>query len=184
MRVVVILLFYSLIAGCTSYGVLEKSPYFNLDSLLSNNLLLLTESSMNIQKTGKVNGVIEERIISPDSAEWVKEFEVFRSVNINKPGTVNAYEKSETTSTITYQLKPSEKQQGVISQMLTYDEDRKLVSFEAFFKEENSLYQSERSYLVTFNSDQTIGSYQLEGRQKVLFGEWTEYNVLGKIKEK
>jgi hypothetical protein len=137
---------------------------------------------MSIQKTGKVNGALEERSITPDSAAWVNEFEVFRSVNINKPGTVNAFEKSETANTVSYQLKPAENQQGVISQKLTYDEDRKLVSFEAFFKEENSLYQSERNYLVTFKSDQSIGSYQLEGRQKVLFGDWTNYNVLAEIK--
>jgi hypothetical protein len=168
--------------GCTSYGVVEKSPYFNLDSLFASNLALLTESGRGIEKTGKVNGAVEERTITPDSAAWVKEFEVFRSININKPGTVNAFEISETANTVSYKLKPAEKQQGVISQRITYDSDRKLVTFEAFFKEENSLYQSERNYLVTFKSDQTIGSYQLEGRQKVLFGEWTDYNVLAEIK--
>lgn len=168
-------------SACSQYGDTSSLAYFNLDSLISQQATLLTKKGARLEKSGLVNGEWETQILAEDSALWARELDVFSLVDINKPGTVNAYDVTSTANQTIYQLKAKERQQGVIMHRVTYHSTGGLKTFEAFFKEENALYESERNYTMQFADNGLLSSYQLMGRQKVAFGDWVNYEVAGKV---
>ncbi len=178
-RILSIILLFSVI-GCEQYTEVKSTPYFKLDSLLTAQVDQLSQRNVTLKKKAMVNGEVEEETLEADSSLWAEELAIFRELDLNKPGTLNAYEVSKSNSRIVYNLKPEEKQSGVISMEIEL-EGGVPAKLEAEFVEDNNLYTSNRKYLLTFSNQAALKSYKITGRQKVAFGDWVDYEVEGEI---
>ena len=76
------------------YNEVKKiSTYYNIDSLLSSQIIILSNSN-NLKKEVMWNSISEKSNFSPLNFDWKKELNVFNQIDINQPSNKSAYEIS------------------------------------------------------------------------------------------
>jgi hypothetical protein len=155
-----------------------------VDSLLTAQIDLLVKNDYVPFKVAEVNQQQERDTLAGDSTSWAGELQAFRILDLNKSNLLNAYEISKSQTGFTYQLKPGEAQQGVLKMTIEQFSNGDPVTIKAEFEETNNLYSSEREYTLHMDGKGFIQFYRIDGRQKVAFGDWVDYNVEGHVGSK
>ena len=162
--------------------------YFNVDSLVTAQSMLLRGQSATLTKVEMINGVEEKsEINAKDSIDWETELEMFRQLDLNRPSFVNQYDVSEGGSgdvreTFTaYQRKERE---PVVWLRIYYDSTDRIATIEGEYLEENALYYNERRLRLTLDqakSQPVLHSYSIVGKQRMLFSDTVRYRVEASI---
>lgn len=170
--------------SCEPASQEKLSTYYNVDSLVSAQVAHLTSKGLVPFKVAEVNQQQERDTLAGDSTSWAGELEAFRILDLNKSKLLNAYEITMSQTGFTYQLKPTEPQQGVLTMTVEQFSNGEPMTIKADFEETNNLYSSQRKYTLHLGGKGPIQYYRIDGRQKVAFGEWVEYSVEGHVGEK
>ena len=181
MRLVLGLFLFALLQSCGSYQDIKTSQYYAIDSLITGQVLKLSQAGRVPFKSAQVNQKTENDTLGSDSTVWANELNFFRELDLNSPRSLNAYEILTDNKSFTYRLKPSEKQEGVIEVYIEQFSDGSPALVQGRFKEENDLYANEREYELRLDGDGLLQYYGIGGRQKVAFGEWVNYRVTGNV---
>lgn len=182
------------ISGCNVPPPEGAVAFYNLDSLIDQQVEHLSRLQPVLEKEAEVNGEQEEaRLVKPDSSAWAKELDIFRQLDLNAK-TLNAarYETKSGIRDVASNLSIIEytaTEELPLSQVRIYylgtpDNVRKI---EGKFrsKESNRLYSSERHLtmeLMDINSKAMLTQYRVVGGQKMILGDTVRYNVAGALR--
>jgi len=117
-----------------------------------------------------------------DNLDWAEELSVFADADITKP-TLREYYTSEKqelpdgSTTIVYTKKPDNKA-PVDRLYLQLSPDQRLLHLEATLLDENLLFYSRRKAILDANPQTgNLESYQINGVQKLIFGDSLHYSI-------
>jgi hypothetical protein len=161
--------------------------YFPFDSLLKSQIGLLLINNASVVKKAALTGQESTEQLTPDSAGWVREFEVFSSLEvINKPVYRGLYRENIVTNghekVIRYET--SEKELPVQNLILTYN-DTLLRKIEAAYTESNAMYNASRYLELEFENldgKAFVSRYSIIGGQKMFLADSVSYTVTGNIR--
>ena len=79
-------LFLLIMASCqeNEYQSTSSTYYFDLDSLVSEQIITLTRLKAGLNKEAQLDDTFEKVSLHPDSLAWENELKIFREANINK----------------------------------------------------------------------------------------------------
>ena len=129
-----------LLSACSNFnGVKKISSYYNIDSLINSQIIILPNSN-NLQKEVMWDSKSEKSNFLSANFDWKKELNVFNQIDINQVSNKNAYEISLKNSVIEYKKLVDEK--GIISIKITLDKNEKPKRIIAYGIKENFLFNS------------------------------------------
>jgi ABC-type uncharacterized transport system auxiliary subunit len=177
-KVIGLLTFCALLSACNE-EVRENQTkrYFDLKGLIEKQIKIL-----NTQKP-----VVEKLVIIADSSEnqsvktidWAKELELFIQVDLNKPAFIQSYQVDSSSMGVKYTLKKTEQLPIKYLTISRLGEDG--ISIEALVNNENYLYETERHLKLSIKNNE-VTDYQIEGFQKIVFGDKKIFKINGKIR--
>lgn len=176
-------------AGCERRAY-EKAPaYFDIDSLIDAQLVLLVQRQPALHKEALIGSDSANVTFTPaDSTAWAKELDIFRQLDmINKPVNRDNYEVQDNVADTRSNLKicryKAKKELPLAYLNIYYTSDHRNVRrIEGLYQEQNALYASSRYLLIELNKvydDIALTSYQIEGGQKMIMGDSTAFKING-----
>ncbi len=167
------------LSACSNFNEVKKiSTYYNIDSLLSSQIIFLP-NSINLKKEVMWNSISENSNFSPLNFDWKKELNVFNQIDINQPSNKSAYEISSKNNVIEYKKLVDE--EGIISILITFDSNDKPKSIIAYGIKKNFLFNSYRNYKLSFDSIGNLTNYIFEDKQIRIFNDTLLYKVSGNV---
>ncbi len=120
--------------------------------------------------------------IETAEVDWEKELSIFQEVDLSRPALRDFYREEEQTlpdgSTLTVFTKSEEAAAPVQRLQLIVSPEQKLEQLKATVLEENILFYSEREITLTAEPGTgNIGSYRVEGVQKLMLGDSLRYRI-------
>ena len=172
------LLFWSSCNNTVATESAHKNTYYNIDSLLNAQILLLKNAKAKLNKTYRHNDGIEEVMVDMDSGQWANALSLFRILDINRPALKTAYnildnisDSSSNLTILQYQVKDKNQLLKEINfyYLESIENLKKIVakssSRDFIHHSDNILKMILRQY-----HDQTyINSYSISTAQKTLF---------------
>ncbi|CAN5455385.1 hypothetical protein BH23BAC1_BH23BAC1_02170 [soil metagenome] len=179
----ILLLFYIFLGACDPEGQRSETNYFNIDSLLTEQLQVLNSLDPTLQKIANIDGKLEERSLKLDSAGWAGELNIFFQSDINEPELAGRYEKKifqENGEKIVSYVAREPKNVGIEYLKIIYSsgEIRKI---ESLFTEKNYLYLTRRKLSMDFEPGTTgipiLKGYLIDGKQKMILKDTINYHI-------
>ncbi|MBR09550.1 MAG: hypothetical protein CMP48_17930 [Rickettsiales bacterium] len=158
-------------------SIREIHVYFDLDSLLDEQVYTLADRGATVNKIVKMNGETESRSMEPDTTVWKEEFSVIRDFNLNRPFYVGLFQEHKEENIISYQ---SSDEDVAVKKFDMFYEDGELVRIESLLQESKYIYSNERKLTLEFQ-DGLLKFYQLDGEQKMILQDKEDYVVSGSI---
>lgn len=186
MKITSFLFFIVLLAvGCQQQEV-NRKRYFDLDSLVSAQVIYLSKSKASLKKEATISGKSSSSVNTLDSTAWSHELDVFRQLDlINRPIYSDVYDTSDggkdSKSNLLIRAYEAPANSTVPYLRLFYQTTpTRLKKLEAVYQETNSLYNSQRKLKMYF--DDTIGKpyltgYFIDGHQKMILGDSVHYTI-------
>lgn len=175
--------------GCKTQTRVETKPYFNIDSLIHEQVHWLVARHAKLEKRATVGPHSDQHQWQPDSTQWKKEFEVFRQLDgMNRPGFKNAYTKttmpdnqSNLLVTVYTATVPAPIRWLKVYYLQRPENIRRV---EALCQESNVLFSSERT--LTWELEDTgphtmLTHYIMQGFQKTVASDSMIYRMEGSI---
>lgn len=167
---------------------LNTNPYYNIDSLIENQVKILAENKAELTKVNGHSGDTTLSIVL-DTTGWEQELQLFATMDINKPALVDVYEtttlKDSVSNLLIRQYKSTAQKAEVQELNIYYFENiDNLKKISAKLHKENKLFNASRQLQMTFtdiNSRSVLKSYQLNGYQKLSLRDSIATNVVGEI---
>lgn len=167
------------------------SLYYNIDSLVNEQILYLTQTKAGLRKQGEINSVAQDTTFVPaDSAAWARELDIFTEIGmVNKPINQGAYEVmdglDDPSSNLTIRSFIANKELSVVYLKLFYLETPdKLRKIEALYQQENTLLKSNRNLVMEFTdmyNKSILTSYSIVGEQKMFVGDTVNFTITGTV---
>lgn len=176
-----------LISSCERSNTAATPNAFNIDSLIQEQILYLSNSQTGLRKQAWINNVYQDTTFVPaDSAAWAKELDIFSEIGrINKPINQGSYDVTDNlddpTSNLTLRTLSSNKPLPIVYLKTFYlDTPSKLRKIEALYRQENSLLTSRRILIMEFSdtyNKSILTSYSIEGDQKMFIGDSVRFTI-------
>lgn len=164
--------------------VTEISQYFDVEGLLAANAEELLQREVKLSKVASFGGEVEKTTIWLDSAAVIRELDVFRDADINKPEFADSYRKEVTQENgievVSYLAEDKEELNVNYLRVFMDAETEEVERLEALFSNKNILYNSTRLLKVEFGkvgAAQLPHSYTIEGVQKMIFSKPANYTI-------
>jgi hypothetical protein len=172
-----VLILFMMLMSCNSDSQTEEiKRYFDLKGLIAKQIeRLLTEKPL-VVKTIAMADTSETQSIQ--TIDWTKELEFFTQTDLNKPAYINSYQVDSSSMGVKYVLKENEKLPVKYLSISRVGEEGIVV--EALVSNDNYLYQTERHLKLSLNSNQ-VTDYQIDGFQKIVFGNKKPFKINGKV---
>ncbi len=165
--------------------------YYNVDSLLFEQITLLADSEAILRKHGEMNSVEHDSTYTPiDSAGWAKELDIFAEIGIiNKPINRGSYTvtdgQPDDSSNLTIREYTANKPLPLRYLKTYYHEHpSRLRKIEAFYVHENVLLKSRRKMVLEFTDvyqKNVLSAYAIEGAQKMLAGDSVHFVITASV---
>ena len=143
----------ALFVSCQKNQTVTKN-YFDIDSLIDNQLIYLRETNASLTKTASIDKDQDEATFKPDSAGWANELEAFRHLDIiNKSIYVDAYEitdgkKDENSNLIVRNFQATREIPIEYFRIYYQDSPKRIRKIEASLSEQNTLYFTARTFSI------------------------------------
>lgn len=174
-----VLLLLILVISCNSESKIQQSKkYFDLKGLIEKQIKILNAQKPIVEKSIMIADSAENQFVN--TIDWAKELELFIQADLNKPAFVQSYQVDSFSMGVRYTLKNTEKLPVKYLNMRRIGEDG--ISIEAFMSKDNYLYQTERT-LKFFLRNSQIVDYQIDGFQKIIFGDKKVFRIKGIIQQ-
>lgn len=185
------LFIFTLLAFTACENMAEESKrfseYFDVDSLLDNQRILLSEWKVRVNKFARLDGKEDTANYLLDSLRFSQEFSAFRKANINKPAYDDRYKESIGHSNdekiITYTPVKNSDDLEVKHLKIKY-RDNYIQEIEALVEENHWLYDSKRTFTMSFssvNGVMQITHFSIEGSQKMILRDRVTFIVTGEL---
>lgn len=167
-----------------------KKADFYFDSLVTNQVKILTLAKASVIKKASIDGNQDETTFTPDSTLWESELDIFRQLEIyERPAYKDAYEMkdgiSDEKSNLTVRSYHSLKNIPVRDLKFYYhDQFQQLKKIEATYQEKNTLYTTKRSLQMEFdevNGKSVLSSYSITGVQKMVLSDSVKFSIHSKV---
>ena len=163
--------------------------YYDINGLIDEQLKMLDSISPILYKKAVIDGKEELIELTPTDSIWKKELMIFRSADINKSMFADSYISSEDsnseTKIILYKSKiPKSTKVDVLTITLSAQDNNPL-KIHASISQGNSLFDSQKILeisLKNYQGQQRIISYSIEGWQKMISKESTNYHIESNIR--
>jgi hypothetical protein len=175
----------SLTVGCQQQQVKSKR-YFDLDSLVSAQVIYLSKSKASLKKEATISGKSSSSVNALDSTAWSHELDVFRQLDlINRPIYSDVYDTREgekdSKSNLLIRAYEATANSTVPYLRLFYQTTpARLKKLEALYLETNSLYNSQRKLEMYFDDSSGkpyLTGYLIDGHQKMILGDSVHYTI-------
>ena len=177
-KIIGLLIFCAFLSACNpeiKEGNTKK--YFDLKGLIEAQIKTLNTQKPFVQKTILMSEKSESQLVK--SIDWAKELELFIQTDLNKPAFIQSYQVDSSSISLIYKLKDTEKLPIKYLTISKIGENG--ISIEALVSNENYLYQNER-HLKLFLKNNEVSNYQIEGFQKIVFGDRKTFKINSIIK--
>lgn len=168
-----------------------QRQYYNLDSLLQEQIIFLAKSRAVVHKEAKMNSLAHDSTYAPpDSIGWTKELDIFTDAGIlNKPINRGSYSITDGLqdegSNLTIRAYTATKPMPLVYLKIYYlNTPSKLRKLEAFYEEENVLMKSSRKLVMEFTDVQQnniLSAYRVEGNQKMFIGDSVHFIISASV---
>lgn len=180
-----VVLLFALIS-CTSdeeAGKDDVKLYYDLKGFINNQIIYLNDKKPEMMKTAALG--TRKDVLKSRNVDWKKELELFVQADLNKPSYRQSYEVVRADSShYEYRLKANA-DLPVKYLKITIDTTLKQpVYVEALLVAKNKIYSSEKKIsLQSVRKDHLlqIGSYSIEGYQKLVLMDIKPFAISGKI---
>ena len=167
------------------------TSYYQVDSLLRDQIQLLTNTPLYLQKEAWVNSAHQDTLMaSLDSATWSNELEMFTEIDwINRPINQGGYtildEQNDPYSNLIIREYRANKPMAIRYLKLYYqDTPNKLRKLESLYEMESALLSIKRKLTMEFTdlyNKNILSSYSVEGEQKLVMSDSVHYLIKGKV---
>jgi hypothetical protein len=165
--------------------------YYNIDSLLHEQILYLNNAGAALHKQAEIRGVKQDTTFTPaDSTAWANELDLFAEIStLNKPINVGSYDvtdgEADPHSNLTIRTLAANKPLSIVYLKTFYqDSPDKLRKLEALYRQENALLKSQRKLVMEFSdiyNKNIVTSYLVEGGQKMFVGDTVYFTIKGTV---
>lgn len=171
-------------------NVTKSEKYFDMDSLIDNQVKYLLQINASVIKTASVDSARDESTFIPNEKGWSNELAVFRHLEIiNKPIYASAYENvdgvKDDNSNLTVRTLNAKYNVPVVQFKIFYQGDPgKLRRIEASIVEENTLYYTSRKFSLELEDHQgqfVLSKYQVRGVQKMILRDSVKFSISSSI---
>ncbi len=174
----------ALLIGCAERQNVAQRSYFNIDSLVTNQVTALAKHQLN--KSVSIGSATDQTSFTPDSLQWANELDVFRQLGqVNKASFRDAYVVSDIRDTNSNLMVREFKAQRPVPVTLmrvyylrTPDDVGKI---EATLVEENTLYSDTRRMILELERSHLLHRYRVEGYQKMVMDDSVRFVIAGEI---
>lgn len=172
------------------HGSVVSQKYFDIDSLVDNQLIYLNKAQATLTKTASIDGDSDTATFRPDSTTWANELEVYRQLDlINKPVYAGAYEiedgVKDVNSNLLVKSFKAKKSVPIRSFKLFYQgKPEKLRKIEAQLIEQNTLYYTARKFFIELdevNGKLLLNKTRVEGVQKMILRDSVSFSVSSRV---
>lgn len=176
------------LSSCNVDRLLEKksNDYYDVQSLLKEQLLLLEELRPQVSKTIMIDGEKEVKEITFDSIGWQNELDIFNLADINKPVLKDQYEAFELNKNgkriIRYKAKSE--RLGISNLEIAFDKQGLIRKLSAVYEESNYLYSSVRKLELDFelhHGQPLISAYAVSGNQKMIMKDPVDFRITSNV---
>lgn len=180
-------------ASCqkNEYQSLNSSYYFDLDSLVSEQIIALTRVKAELNKEAQLGDDSESISLHPDSLAWESELKIFRESNINKYAYSGLYlvqkKKPDDFSNLFFDEYSAESPDKLpVDKLKVYylESPEFLKKIVVELSAKNELFESAQKLLMTFEDVEgkpLLMTYEVEGSQKLKLNNPVKYQVKAKI---
>lgn len=165
---------------------------YNVDSLVTGQIVLLGENAAKLRKHAVINGVADDSLFVADTAVWKSELEIFTQLqSINKPANRENYLVDDglfdPASNLTVKAFSVKKETDLPVKYLRvfYQESiGKPRKIEALYDTKNTLYSSSRLLTLEFGHFRNkliLTSYEIEGGQQMKMGDSVMFKIKGDV---
>jgi hypothetical protein len=191
MRVLFVGLFVLAGFGCEQQNTAYVKPFLDVDSLVTNQVRLLTARKAILHKTATVGNRHDDQLWQPDSAQWANEFDIFRQFDaINRPGFRGVYEATTAPDTQSNLLveRFAASQPAPVSWLKVYylQSPGNIRKMEGYYQEHNALFTSARHVtweLEPVDQRLQVTHFTVRGFQKMVASDSVQYRIEGIINE-
>ena len=177
-KVIGLIIFCALLSACNpEIKEGQTKRYFDLKGLVETQIKTLNKQKLVVQKTILMSNKVENQSIN--TIDWAKELELFIQTDLNKPAFAQSYQVDSSLAGVKYTLKETEKLPVKYLTISKIGEDT--IKVEALVSNENYLYETERHLKLAIKND-IVSDYQIEGFQKIIFGDKKAFKINGIIK--
>lgn len=179
---------FTLFTSCNQSNLKYEKLYFDFDSLITAQEGAVVKKKLRLSKVVLLDGKQDQSASPVDSAGIAQELDVFRQLDlINKPLYRNAYQVSDgvedSHSNLTLRKYTTTRQSPIPWVTFYYQGDfHDLKKIESLYRENNTLYSTERRLLLEFDSSSgalLLSRYQLVGFQKMVLNDTVYFSVEG-----
>ncbi len=168
------------------------NEYYNLDSLVSKQITILSDGRMHVNKKALLDGENEEISKILTKEQWEDELNLFRDADMNVPSLSGVYKCncgiSDKNSNLLLNEYIPENDGGKnyirLFRIYYFEELSQIRKILIEEKEENELYFSSRRLVMNFESSRMgmiLSSYSINGVQKLQLKDTVKYFIEGKI---
>lgn len=176
--------FVALLASCSAPDKITPGQFFDIDSLVTKQVELLSEGKFKLQKKVVIGVSNEQAALTPDSLQWSSELDVFRQLAIaGRPTNRDKYEISDiedTRSNLRIRSYAAEKTPVPELKIYYLNGIGDVRKIEATYYESNLLYTSQRNLELEFeggNARGLIRQYKVEGYQKIIMSDSVHFLI-------
>ena len=169
-----------LLCGCQSVssGPASLPGILSLDSLRSDQVAILTSRGSSLLKSATMGTETKNRTFQPD---WQQELAFWDDCDLSTPGLANALEVKRGAGTLHIEVKEGEKSK-VRKLVFELDAAGEVSAFHCQFRDDavSPVYYESQSLRVLFKEGILV-SYEVEGLQKIFFGDTLRYSITGVV---
>jgi hypothetical protein len=177
------------VAACTPSTTKTAPEEFDIDSLLSLQVVLLSEKSVGLSKSAAVSGHPSDTVLTPGPARWKEELEVFRDLGrLNQTlykGSYRIEDPLDDPRSNLHIRRLTNEAAPLRSLQIYYQGDlARMRQLTGVIEEVNPLYSSHRELTLRFeelNGQLAISGYSVEGFQKVALRDTVWFSVNGTV---
>ena len=156
----------------------ELSIYFSLDSLLDQQIKLLSDGNFVLEKEVRMDGKTESQQIHHDTSGWQTELAILRDFDLNEAYNVGAYETDKRKGSVIYRLADQTLDAPVKLFKVVRSEDQLEIS--GLYVEDKSIYQHQREFLLTLKGGR-LNFFEVSGYQKMLLKDTMSFRITGEV---
>jgi hypothetical protein len=177
-KVIILLTFCALLSACNEeIKENQVKKYFDLKGLIEKQIKTLNSQKPVVQKSVFMSDSLENQSVK--TIDWAKELELFMQADLNKPAFIQSYQVDSSAMGVKYTLKETEKLPVKFLTISRAGEDG--ISIEALINSNNYLYATERHLKLSIKNSE-LTDYQIDGFQKIVFGNRKVFKINGIIK--
>lgn len=167
-----------MVLSCSSESQTNQTKkYFDLKGLIESQIKILNKLKPIVQKSILIAEKSENQVVK--TIDWAKELALFIQADLNKPAFIQSYQVDSSSTSLKYTLKKTEKLPVKFLNITNVGTDG--INIEALVNNDNYLYQTERHLKLSLKNNQ-VTDYQIDGFQKIVFGDKKVFKINGVIK--